>query len=164
MQSTPAFIFSQRPRQDQLDNMSCSPTRADCGVDVVRSDGMEGTDKQVGGGKKKDSHLHVYSSSVGRGKKLFACVRGTFPIINPVVSSTTLSDCSSYEHAKPRTHSHEPPALNANRLVGVQWGAYEHEGHMFGFCSVIMAAVRQRRDPTHLGHANCQTPDTLDEL
>ena len=76
-------------------------------MDVVMSDGMEGTDEEVEkGGERHCSHLHVYSSSVGWGQRLFACVRRTCPIINPVVSSTTLSECSTCEYTQPDTHAY----------------------------------------------------------
>lgn len=86
--------------------MTRSPTQADCIADILMNDGVEGDGRGGGkGGEQRCSHLHVYSSSVGRGRCLFARVRRTCPIINPVVSSTTLSDCSTCKHGRTRrTH------------------------------------------------------------
>lgn len=38
--------------------MTCSPTHADCSVDVVMSDGMEGTDEEVG--KEESGVVLIY--------------------------------------------------------------------------------------------------------
>lgn len=93
---------------------------------------QETPDGRGGGeaGRRCGSHLHVYSSAAGKVQLLFVCIWRKCPIINPVVSSQTLSVCSSWAHtlSSPRTHTRHL----CTGLVSVQWAACEHGSYVIG--------------------------------
>lgn len=114
----PHIYTLRQCRWNKLNKMSCSPTQAWSSDKWWNGGGRQGRRNR---GEQCWSHLHVYSSSVGWGQVLCARVRWTCPIINPVVSPTMVSDCSTCKHTHNQTHIHMSQLCLFAEQAG--WGA-----------------------------------------